>query len=110
MWRCCLIVLLSLAGCRQAEPPAPVAVVDSLTKEEWYPRYCELTNAVQPGMTKDEVAKVAGSPQRTRSSIGGTTALRWEFLLGSNAFFEVWFDHSNRVARAELLSGVKTIR
>ena len=100
---------LLLAGC---EKPKKTTV--AVTRSELPPpptpaqlRLKELTRAVQPGLTDDEVVRVAGEPQSARTTGGNQTSVAWQYELGDGNRFIVRFDKSNRVTIAGLESALR---
>ncbi|MEI8314575.1 MAG: hypothetical protein WCG79_03890 [Verrucomicrobiota bacterium] len=75
--------------------------------EPWELRAKELTAAVKPGMTEDEVIAVAGDPKMVRTAFGGKTGDTWQYELGSGNWFNVQFNKNKRVDGAGLEGLVK---
>ncbi|MEI6085232.1 MAG: hypothetical protein WCS70_13155 [Verrucomicrobiota bacterium] len=95
---------LLLIGCSKPEAPVP-GVVQAVAA--WEKRSAELSAAIKPGMTEDEVTKVAGNASRTKTLMtGGDALVMWEYDLGENNRFKVRFDKNGRVASARLESGM----
>ena len=100
------------AGCGKPKAGGtPVATATNVAApvvvEPWLLRMKELTAAVKPTMTEDEVLQIAGDPKMVRTAIGAESAATWQYELGDGNWFIVQFDKSNRVAHAELVNAVK---
>jgi len=105
-----LATALLLVGCKKpdAEPsPAPL-VATPAPVSAWKKQLDEMSAAIKVGMTEEEVVKVVGEPNRTKTLVdGGNAMVRWEYDLGASDHFIIRFDKSSRVASARLANAVQ---
>ena len=98
-----LVGTLLVVGCEKPKPtaatvhrtdlPPPLSPVQQRLKL--------LTDSIKPGITDDDVVRVAGEPKMAHAMPGSQTPVTWQYELGDGTWFVVRFDKHNRVSSAE---------
>ena len=101
--------VLFLAGCEKPKKAA-VAVHRAELPPPLSPaqvRLNQLTSALKPGLTEDEVVRAAGEPQSARSTPGSKVSVVWQYDLGDGNRFLVRFDKNKQVTVVGLESALR---
>ena len=88
---------------KEKTPPPINALVQS-----WESERDRLDGLVKVGMTEDEVTKLIGEPKRSRSIVGVTTLVTWEYNLSQNRQYRVRFDGRGKVIGTECVDPMRT--